>query len=167
MLKALLLPWREQGLVSAVEGDHGDRDGNEEEAHEDGTDNTDEERVVVPSANTLVEPLAVVVKDMDTLVTDRAVFGSGAADGDLTEVALPILYHMGVLALVQLGYQLLGIQGKEVGVRGIKQDGSDVCDVVEDKDEAADDEERQLEGRVKGWDKSKKCKQGVAKEDNP
>ena len=167
MLKALLLPWREQGLVSAVEGDHGDRDSNEEEAHDDCTENTEEERFVVPSADELVEPLAVMVKDMDTLVTDRAVFGSGAADGDLTEVALPILYHMGVLALVQLGYQLLGIQGKEVGVRGIKQDGSEVCHVVEDKDEAADDEERQLEGRVKGWDKSNKCEQGVAKEDNP
>ena len=81
-----VLPGGEQLGVGVVEGQlcHGEAD--EAQAHEDGAapirdeqcgrwtnqgspDHADDEGKVVPAADALVEPLAVVVKDVDTPVT--------------------------------------------------------------------------------------------------
>ena len=50
-----------------------------------------------------------MVKDMDTLVTNRAVFGPGAADGNVTKVTTAIFYDVAVLGFVKLWYWLLGV----------------------------------------------------------
>ena len=57
------------------------------EAHEDGAEDTDEEGEIVPAANTLVEPLAVMVKYMNTLVANRTVFGTGCTDINIAQMA--------------------------------------------------------------------------------
>ena len=96
----MALPWGEKLFINTVKSDLGHWDSYEAEAHEDGTENTDKERLVVTPANTLVEPLAVVVKDMDTLIADGTVFGSGCGYGDVAEVAPTIFYNMVMLAFV-------------------------------------------------------------------
>ena len=53
----------------AVQWELGDGETDEAEAHQDCGDDADEERSIVSSADALVEPLAVVVKDVDTPVT--------------------------------------------------------------------------------------------------
>ena len=60
----------------------------------------------------MVEPLAVMVKDMNTLVTDRAMLGPGATDGNVTKVTTTIFYDVAMLSFVKLWYGLLGVQGK-------------------------------------------------------
>ena len=50
----------------AVEGELSDGKADEAEAHEDGRDDADEEGTVVASPDALVQPLAVVVKYVDT-----------------------------------------------------------------------------------------------------
>ena len=81
-----MLPGGEELSAAEVERHlrHGERD--EAQAHQDGADHTDEEGEVVPPADALVEPLAVMVEDMYTLVTDRAVLGPDGGDVDLTQV---------------------------------------------------------------------------------
>ena len=96
----MALPWGKELFIRTVEGDLSHWDSDEAEAHEDGTENTDEERLVVTPANTLVEPLAVVVKDMDTLIADRTVFSSVSGYSDVAEVAPPIFYYVVMLAFV-------------------------------------------------------------------
>ena len=99
-----VLPGGEQLGVGVVEGQlcHGEAD--EAQAHEDGAapirdkqcgrwtnqgspDHADDEGKVVPAADALVEPLAVVVEHVDTLVTHGAVLGPHAADVDAAQVA--------------------------------------------------------------------------------
>ena len=64
-----MLPGREELPVTEVERHLRDGERDEAQAHQDGTQDADEEGEVVPAADTLVEPLAVVVKDVDTPVT--------------------------------------------------------------------------------------------------
>ena len=81
-----MLPGREELSAAEVQRHlrHGECD--EAQAHQDGADHTDEEGEVVPPADALVEPLAVMVEDVYTLVTDRAVLGPDGGDVDLTQV---------------------------------------------------------------------------------
>ena len=99
-----MLPGGEQLGVGVVEGQlcHGEAD--EAQAHEDGAapirdeqcgrwtnqgspDHADDEGKVVPAADALVEPLAVVVEHVNTLVTHGAVLGPHAANVDAAQVA--------------------------------------------------------------------------------
>lgn len=68
----------------AVEGELSDGEADEAEAHQDGRDDADEERTVVATPDTLVQPLAVVVEYVNTLVANAAVFCSGGRDIDPT-----------------------------------------------------------------------------------
>ena len=79
-----MLPRRKELSPAEEEGHlcHGECD--EAEAHQDGADHADEEGEVIPSSDTLIEPLAVVVKHVDTLVTDGAVLGPDSGDVDIT-----------------------------------------------------------------------------------
>ena len=50
----------------AVQWELGDGETDEAETHEDGGENADEEGTVVPTSDALVQPLAVVVEDVNT-----------------------------------------------------------------------------------------------------
>ena len=75
-----MLPGRQQLVVGKVQSHFCDSKSDKTEAHKDGTENADEEGEIVPAANTLVEPLAMMVKYMNTLVANRTVFGTACAD---------------------------------------------------------------------------------------
>ena len=53
----------------------------------------------------------MMVKYMNTLVTDRAVLSPCCSDGNVAQMAPTILYHMAVLALVKLWHRFLGVEG--------------------------------------------------------
>ena len=103
-------------MISVVESHLRDCEGDEAEAHEDGTDHADDEGQVVPPANALVQPLAVMVKYVDTLVTHGAVLGPHTGDVDIAQVTPPILDHMIELVLVKLRHRPLGVEGEQGGV---------------------------------------------------
>ena len=103
-------------MIGVVESHLRDCEGDEAEAHEDGADHTDDEGQVVPPANALVEPLAVMVKYVDTFVTHGAVLGPHTGDVDVAQVTPPILNHMIELVLVKLWHRPLGVEGKKGGV---------------------------------------------------
>ena len=65
-----MLPGREKLLVTEVQRHLGDGECDEAQAHQDGADHAYEEGEVVPAADTLVEPLTVMVKHVNTLVTN-------------------------------------------------------------------------------------------------
>ena len=136
------LPWREKLLICTVESYLSHWDSDEAEAHEDGTENTDEERPVVTPADTLIQPFAVVVKHMDTFIAHWTVFSPRGGDGYIAKVAPPIFYHMVVFAFVKLWYRLFGIESKEVWIWWIKEEGGEVGDVVESKYKGIDDYKR-------------------------
>ena len=100
-------------FICTVKSYFTDRDGDEADTDEDGTDNTDEERFVVSPAYALVKPLTMMIKDMNTLVTNRTMFGPLATDRNITKVAPTIFYHTSMLGLVKLWYGLLGILGQQ------------------------------------------------------
>ena len=50
----------------AVQWELGDGETDEAETHEDGGENADEEGTVVATADALVQPLAVVIEDVNT-----------------------------------------------------------------------------------------------------
>ena len=98
-----MLPGGEQLRVGVVESQLGHGEADEAQAHEDGAapirdeqcgrwtnqgspDHADDEGEVVSAADALVEPLAVMVEDVYTFVTDRAVLGPDGGDVDLTQV---------------------------------------------------------------------------------
>ena len=88
-----MLPGSKEPSTAEEEGHlrHGECD--EAEAHQDSTDHADEEGEVIPSPDTLIEPLAVVVKHVDALVTDGAVLGPHGGDVDVAQVA-PEVQHV-------------------------------------------------------------------------
>ena len=71
--------------------------------------------------------------------------GPCCGDGYVAQMTPTILYHMIVLALVQLGDRLLGVEGQQVGVRGVDQERGEMGGVVEDKDKGINDYDRQVE----------------------
>ena len=85
-----MLPGRQELVVGIEQGDLSDSQCHETETHEDGTDHADEEGDIVPPADTLVEPLTVVVKHMYTFVTHRAMLGSDCSDADIAQVTSKI-----------------------------------------------------------------------------
>ena len=94
-----MLPGREETRIGEVESEFSDSETDEAETHEDGAEDADEEGDIVPPADALVEPLAVMIKDVDTLVTHGAVLGPGGADVDVAQVAPTILDHVVELAV--------------------------------------------------------------------
>ena len=111
-----MLPGGEKLPLTEVERHLRDGQSDEAQAHQDGTDHADEEGEVIPSADALIEPLAVVVKHVDTFVTDRTVLRPGGGDVDLTQVTSSVLNDVTELGLVQLRDRLLGVQGQQGGV---------------------------------------------------
>ena len=75
-----MLPGREELPLTEVERHLCDGESDEAQAHQDGTDHADEEGEVIPSANALIEPLAVMVEHVDTFVTNRTVLRPGGGD---------------------------------------------------------------------------------------
>ena len=102
--------------MTAVECHLSDGESDEAQAHQDSTDHAYEEGEVVPAADTLVEPLAVVVEHVDTFVTNRAVLGPGGGDVDLTQMTSPVLNDVIEPGLVQLRDRLLGVERQQGGV---------------------------------------------------
>ena len=86
-----MLPGGEKLSVTEVERHLGDGQRDEAQAHQDGTEDADEEGEVVPAPDTLVEPLAVVVEHVDTFVTNRAVLRPRGRDVDLAQMTPPVL----------------------------------------------------------------------------
>ena len=111
-----MLPGREELPITEVERHLCDGESDEAQAHQDGTDHAYEEGEVVPSADTLVEPLAVMVKYVDTFVTDRAVLRPSGGDVDLAQMATPVLNDVIEPGLVQLRDWLLGVECQQGGV---------------------------------------------------
>ena len=103
-------------MICMVECHLRDPEGDEAEAHEDGADHADDEGHVVPPANALVQPLAVMVKYVDTFITHGAVLSPHTADVDVAQVTPAILDHMIELVLVKLRHRPLGVEGEEGGV---------------------------------------------------
>ena len=103
-------------MIGMVECHLRDPDGDEAEAHEDGADHADDEGHVVPPPDALVQPLAVMVKYVDTFITHRAVLSPHTADVDVAQVTPTILNHMIELVLVKLRHRPLGVEGEEGGV---------------------------------------------------
>ena len=100
-------------VIGVVECHLRDCEGDEAEAHEDGADHADDEGQVVPPPDALIEPLAVMVKDVHTLVTHGAVLGPHTADVDITQVTSPVLNNMIELVLVKLRHGSLAVEGQE------------------------------------------------------
>ena len=96
-LTSLVCPWPEGFQVTRVVYPHdGEGGGGVEGGNEDGADYAGEEAEVVPPADALVEPLAVVVEGVHALVAGGAVLGALAGNADLAQVATAVLDHVGV-----------------------------------------------------------------------
>ena len=162
-----MLPGREQLLVTEVERHLCDGQRDEAQAHQDGADHAYEEGEVVPSADTLIEPLAVVVEHVDTFVTDRAVLGPGGGDVDLTQMTPPVLNHVTEPGLVQLRDRLLGVEGQQGGVRGVDDQGGEVGHVVNTEDQDVDDQQGELGCAVDGGDEGEEDVDGEGEEEDP
>ena len=108
-------------MVGMVECHLRDCEGDEAEAHEDGADHADDEGQVVPPPDALIEPLAVMVKDVDTFVTHGAVLGPHTADVDIAQVTPPVLNNMIELVLVKLRHRPLGVEGQQGGIGGVDE----------------------------------------------
>ena len=162
-----MLPGRQQLPVTKVESHLCDGERDEAQAHQDGTQDADEEGEVVPAADTLVEPLAVVVKHVDTFVTDRAVLRPGGGDVDLAQMAPPVLDDVVEPGLVELRDRLLGVEGQQGGVRGVDEEGGEVGDVVDSEDEDVEDQQGQLGGAVDGGDEGEEDVDGEGEEEDP
>ena len=68
----------------------------------------------------MVQPLALMVKHMDTFIADRTVFGPGGCDGYIAKVALANFYHMAVFAFVLYKARRLGSDGsRSIEVRWV------------------------------------------------
>ena len=139
-------------MISMVQSHLRDCEGDEAEAHEDGADHTDDEGKVVPPANALVEPLAVMIKHVDTLVTHGAVLGPGGADVDVAQVAPTILYHVVELALVELRHLPPGELSQQSGVAGVDEEADEVGDVVEGEDDNIHYQQRQLNTKMENFE---------------
>ena len=162
-----MLPRVEQVDLGEVESDLDHRQRDETDAHQDGGDHADEERGVVPSADALVEPLAVVVEDVDAFVADGAVFGFVGGDDDVTEMAPAVLYDVVVFGPVELGDRAFGVDGSEVGVTRVEKKSGEVGDIVETEDDGVEDDERQLDGGVEGGDEGEEGIDGEGGEEDP
>ena len=162
-----MLPGREQLLVTEVERHLCDGQRDEAQAHQDGADHAYEEGEVVPAADTLIEPLAVVVEHVDTFVTDRAVLGPGGGDVDLTQMTPTVLNHVTEPGLVQLRDRLLGVEGQQGGVRWVDDQGGEVGHVVNTEDQDVDDQQGQLGGAVDGRDEGEEDVDGEGGEEEP
>ena len=86
-----MLPGGQELPAAEVQRHLRDGECNEAQAHQDGAHDADKEREVVPSAYALVQPLTMVVKHVDTLVTHGAVLGPHGGDVDVAEVTPGLL----------------------------------------------------------------------------
>ncbi len=91
-------PWPELLPLGVVERHHRGGGANVQRGDQDGRDDADEEPGVVPLADALIEPLAVVVEGVHALVAGGAVLGALAGDGDVTEVTVAVLNDVGMPA---------------------------------------------------------------------
>ena len=162
-----MLPGREELPVTEVERHLRDGERDEAQAHQDGTQDADEEGEVVPAADTLVEPLAVVVEDVDAFVADGAVFSFVGGDDDVTEMTPAVLYDVVVFGPVELGDRAFRVDGSEVGVTRVEKEGGEVGDIVETEDDGVEDDERQLDGGVEGRDEGEEGIDGEGGEEDP
>ena len=162
-----MLPGGEKLSVAEVERHLGDGQRDEAQAHQDGTEDADEEGEVVPAPDTLVEPLAVVVEHVDTFVTNRAVLRPGGRDVDLAQMTSPVLNDVAEPGLVELWDWLLGVEGQQGGVRGVDDEGGEVGDVVDTKDQDVDDQQGQLGRAVDGGDEGEEDVEGEGEEEDP
>ena len=147
-----MLPGREETRIGEVESEFSDSETDEAETHEDGTEDADEEGDIVPPADALVEPLAVMIKHVDTLVTHGAVLGPGRADVDVAQVAPTILYHVVELALVELRHLPPGELSQQSGVAGVDEEADEVGDVVEGEDDNIHNQQRQLDTKMENFE---------------
>jgi hypothetical protein len=76
----------------------------------------------------LIEPLAVMVEDVDALVTDGAVLGPLRRDCNIAQVAPTVLDHVEVLRPVQLRNRFFGRNSSEVRVCRIDEESAEVGD---------------------------------------
>ena len=87
----------------------------------------------------------MVVEDVDALVADRAVLRSLRGDGDVAEVAAPVLDDVQMLRPVQLRNRFFGRDLAKVRICRIDQQRAEVEDEVEAVEDGVDHVERCLE----------------------
>jgi hypothetical protein len=74
----------------------------------------------------MVQPLAVVVKMLDTLVTHATVFSPMARGTDVAQMTATVLNYMGVFGAVEFGYGDRHLKQSQIWVCWVKKEGSKV-----------------------------------------
>lgn len=112
--------------------------------------NTNDESVVVPCANTMIQPLAMMVELLDTFVANRTMFGFVVDDIDVAQVTVAVFDDMTELAPVEFRHDDVSTHVEQVGIAGINNNRHNVADNM-DEIQATDDAIHEwLNRRVQG-----------------